>query len=886
MTRDPEADAGTYPAHWEADVVLADGGTVHLRPITPDDADRLRAMHSRLSADTVYMRFFSMVRSLGVREVTRFTTVDHHDRVAFVALLRDEMVAVVRYDRRAGTTDAEVAVVVEDAHQGRGLGPLMLEHLAAAGEERGVERFVAQILPSNRRMLEVFRSAGYEVERHMEDGYVELVYPIRPTPASVSVSRAREHQAEAQSVARILAPQAVVVIGASREPGTAGHEVFRSLRAHGFTGPVHPVNPAASQVEGVPAYADVRDVPGDVDLAVIAVPAVQVLEVVRACVEKRVRGLVVVSGGFADAGEQGRARLAEVVRTARDGGVRLIGPNAMGVVNTDPEVSLHATFAAGQAGPGRVGVFSQSGALAGTVLQTLDRRSLGLSTFVSIGDRADVSGNDLLQYWLEDPRTDVVCLHLQGFGNPRKFARIARQVSQVKPVVALKSGRGTGDVAVDAMFRSAGVIRVDTLAQLFEIAQLLAVQPLPQGARVGLVGTSSALAALAVDSCRSAGLDVVTLSEGLQEQLRALSGTTETANPVDLGPLASAEHVGRALHLVASSGEVDALIALLTPHTDDDALAAALVEVSLASEVPVLASFLGHDGVPPVLAVPDGAEAAGRGSVPSYSSPESAALALGRAVAYAGWRSHRKGEVPALEVTPPKELVDRMPRDGSWVPEAPELLAAYGLTTWPTVRAATVQDAMSAAEQVGWPVALKHPDDRWRNRVDVGAVRMWVDSPELLAAEWTSIQSLLGPSDLLVQPMAQTGVSTVVRLVQDPSVGPLISLRLGGVAADLLADPMVRTLPLTDLDAAELVRSIRGFALLEGQDVGALEDVLHRVARLAEDLPEVAEVLLDPVVVGPTGVTLLHAGIRLLPPEVDPERGPRRLVGESAAHLR
>jgi succinyl-CoA synthetase alpha subunit/RimJ/RimL family protein N-acetyltransferase len=414
----------TYPAHWEADVVLADGGTVSLRPIRPDDADRLREMHSRLSADTVYMRFFSLVRTLPARDVERFTNVDHDDRVAFVALLRDEMVGVVRYDRLPGTADAEVAVVVEDAHQGRGLGPLMLEHLAAAGEERGIERFVANVLPGNRRMLEVFRSAGFEIERHLADGVVELAYPIRRTAATVSVSRAREHRAEARSVARLLAPQAVAVVGASREPGTAGHEVFRSLLAFGFEGPVYPVNPAASHVAGVRAYADVRDVPDDVDLAVIAVPAPQVLDVVRACVEKRVRGLVVVSGGFADAGEEGRTRLAEVVRTARDGGIRLIGPNAMGVVNTDPAVSLHATFAAGHAGVGRVGIFSQSGALAGTVLQAVERRGLGLSTFVSIGDRADVSGNDLLQYWQEDERTDVVGLHLQGFGNPRKFARI------------------------------------------------------------------------------------------------------------------------------------------------------------------------------------------------------------------------------------------------------------------------------------------------------------------------------------------------------------------------------------------------------------------------------------------------------------------------------
>ncbi len=874
----------TYPSHWEADVVLTDGGTVHLRPITPADADRLQAMHSRLSPDTIYMRFFSMVRTLSARDVERLTTVDHDDRVAFVAVLRDELIGVVRYDRLPGTADAEVAVVVEDAHQGRGLGPVLLEHLAAAGEERGIDRFVANVLPSNRRMIQVFRSAGFEVERHLSDGYVELEYPIHRTAASVSVARTREHRAEAESVARLLAPKAIAVVGASREPGTAGHEVYRSLLAHGFEGPVYPVNPVAPHVLGARAYADIRDVPDDVDLALIAVPADKVLAVVEACAEKRVRGLVVVSGGFADAGEEGRARLALVVQAARDGGMRLIGPNAMGIVNTDPAVSLHATFAAGHASPGRVGMFSQSGALAGTVLAILDRRSLGLSTFVSIGDRADVSGNDLLQYWQQDDRTDVVLLHLQGFGNPRKFARIAREVSLTKPVVALKSGRGAGDVAVDALFRSAGVIRVDTLAQLLETGQLLALQRLPQGRRVGIVGTSSALAAMAADSCRAEGLDVVTLSEGVQGDLRALAGTTETANPVDLGPLAAPDQLATALRLVASSGEVDALIVLVTPHADDDGLGAAIRD--LGADVTVLASFLGHDGVPPALAVQVGDEPAGRGSVPSYASPESAAMALGRAVGYLEWLGRPQGEVPLL-VGEPVELAE-LPHDGSWIPAAAAaaVLAAYGLKTWPTARVGSVKAAVAAAEELGWPVALKHPDDRWRNRVDLGAVRLSLDDPTVVAEEWRAVQELMGPTDLLVQPMAPPGVSTVVRLVQDPAVGPLISLRLGGVAADLLADPLTRTLPLTDLDAAELVRSIRGSVLFEGHDTKALEDLLLRLARLAEDLPEVAEVLLDPVLVGRSGVTLLHAGVRLLPPELDPERMARRLVGKSAAHLR
>ena len=882
--------APPYPAHWEADAVLSDGGTVHVRPITADDADRLRAFHDRLSPETVYNRFFSMVRTLPARDVERFTTVDHDERAAMVALLRDEIVGVVRYSRYPGTHDAEVAVVVTDAHQGRGLGALLLEHLEAAARERGVERFIADVLPSNRRMLAVFRSAGFEVSREMSDGYVELTFPISETPASLEVVRAREHRAEARSVARLLAPKAVAVVGASREPGSAGHEVFRSLLRHRFDGPAYPVNPAAPHVLSVRAWADVRDVPDDIDLAIVAVPAPQVADVVRACSEKRVAGLVVVSGGFADAGEQGRARLEEVVRLARDGGMRLIGPNAMGVVNTDPAVSLHATFAAGSPPHGRVGVFSQSGALAGTFLAEARRRGLGLSTFVSIGDRADVSGNDLLQYWQADEGTDVVLLHLQGFGNPRKFARIARALGRSKPVVCLKSGRANGDEAVDALFASAGVVRVDTLAQLFETGQLLACQPLPPGRRVGVVGTSSALAALATDACRAQGLEVPQLPDEVQVHLGALTGTTETANPVDLGPLAGPEQLRDALRLVAGSGEVDALLALVTPHTSAEQLAGVLLEASLAGPLPLVACYLGTDGVPDALCT-HADVVPGRGSVPSYASPEAAALALSRAAAYAAWRSRPQGEVPELtdvhgDVA--RAAVQGLPQDGAWLPrqDSAALLGAVGVQVWPTTQAPTVEDALAAAEGYGWPVVLKSADARWRNRADVGAVQLGIDGPEQLRAAWRSVQELVGGGDVLVQPMARGGVSTVVRLLVDPAVGPLVSLRLGGVAADLLADPLTRTLPLTGLDATELVDGIRGASLLVGADRAALRQVLLRVARLAEEVPEVAEVLLDPVLVTEQGCVVLHAGVRLLPPGVDLERGPRRVVGSGAALLR
>ena len=887
-----------YPRRWEADAVLTDGGTVHLRPILPEDADRLQAFHSRLSKETVYNRFFAYRPVLSDADLARFTQVDHRDRVALVATLNDAIVGVVRYDRFPGSQDAEVAFVVEDGHQGRGLGPLLLEHLAGAARERGITGFTADVLPTNRAMLGVFRTAGYTTARKLTEGYVELTFSISQTGTSLQVMRDREHRAEARSVQRLLAPRSVAVVGASRERGTPGHELLRSLLRNGFEGPVFPVNPAAAHVSGVKAYADVRDIPDDVDLAVIAIPAPEVAAAVRACAAKGVRGLVVVSGGFADAGEEGRARLDEVVQLARAGGMRLIGPNAMGVVNTDPAVRLHATFAAGSPPAGTVGVFSQSGALAGTFLAETERRGLGLSSFVSIGDRADVSGNDLLQHWRADERTEVVLMHLQGFGNPRKFARIAREVGRSKPVVALKSGHGQGDIAVDALFASAGVVRVGSLAQLFSTAQLFAYQPLPAGRRVGIVGNSNALAVMAADACRSAGLEVPELPEALRARLRALTGTTETANPVDLGPFAGPSELAGALDVLLTGGLVDAVLAVVVPppNAHDTSLGEQLGAVLTASgggPLPLLASFLGTDGVPPALAVAGPSGGPGRGSVPSYASPESAVLALSRAVAYAQWRAEPEGTVPDLDRLDPvgaQAALQGLPLDGSWLSQADaaRLLAFVGVDVWPTALVADPEAAVEAAERVGWPVALKASDERWRHRLDVGAVVLGLDGADDLRRAWAEIASVAGVGAAYVQPMAAPGVSTVVRLVQDPSAGPLLSLRLGGVALDLLVDPVTRTLPLTDRDAAGLVRAVRGSELMTGErgtgDVAALEELLLRVAALADLLPQVAELVLDPVLVQRRGAVPLHAGVRLLPPGSDPERGPRRL-GSSYAIL-
>src|SRR6476660_6249019 len=470
-----------YPSEWESDVVLTDGGTVHLRPIRLEDDHALIGLFERLSSESLYMRFFSQVSRPTARRLEHLVTVDYDTRMALVAELGDDIVAVAPYDLAQEATQAEVAFTVQDDQQGRGLAKIMLEHLAAIARSRGIDTFVAETLPNNRRMLGVLRDAGYEVVREFADGVVHVTFPINPTEASQAVQDEREQISEARSVRRLLAPTSIAVIGAGRRPGTIGHEVFRNLLACQFAGPVYPVNARDGACASVRAYPTILDVPDEVDLAVVTVPAAAVAEIVEQCADKGVHGLIVISAGFAERGSAETER--QLVELARLYGMRLVGPNGMGVVNTHPDVSMNATFAPYAPVRGQIAFASQSGALGIELLGQAAGLGLGVSTFVSMGNKADVSSNDLLQFWDHDPETKLILLYLESFGNPRKFARLARRIGHSKPILAVKSGRtGAGtraaashtaalassDIATDALFRQAGVTRVDTLAELLD----------------------------------------------------------------------------------------------------------------------------------------------------------------------------------------------------------------------------------------------------------------------------------------------------------------------------------------------------------------------------------------------------------------------------------
>ncbi|HEX6342766.1 GNAT family N-acetyltransferase [Umezawaea sp.] len=881
-----EGDPYDFPEHWEADVVLSDGGTVHLRPITPDDAERLLAFHGRLSERTRYFRYFGPYPRMPHRDVVRFSTVDHLDRVALVALLGDDIVAVGRFDRLDSGDSAEIAFVVEDGHQKRGLGSILLEHLAAAARERGLSRFVAEVLAENGQMVRVFRDAGYVVSREFEEGSLHLEFAIDPTEQSVEVARSREQAAEARSVHNLLHPRSVAVIGASTDPTKIGNAVLSNLLSADFTGPVYPVNAEHRSVRGVRAYASVLDIPDDVDLAVVAVPAAGVDEVMDACLAKGVKALLVVSSGFGETGPDGRSAELRLAAEARSHGMRVVGPNALGVLNTDPKVRLNATLAPRLPARGRTGFFCQSGALGTAILADAAERGLGLSTFVSAGNRADVSGNDLLQYWETDPATDVVLLYLESFGNPRKFARLARRLGRTKPVVAVKSGRHAvtpalaattvrmDEASVQALFEQAGVIRVESLAQLFDTALLLAHQPLPAGHRVGVVGNSTAIGLLAADTALAQGLE--------------LAGA-----PVDIGPQSGPEDFAAAVRESLLSPDTDALVVVFVPPlaVPGTAYARALREVvaETGSAKPIVSTFLAVEGVPDELAVPGPGGAPGRGSVPSYPSPERAVLALSRATRYARWRSAPQGTFTrpeGIDTDAASALVTALLAEGVEQVDdesAVRLLACYGIDVVPFRVVASAEQAVAAAAELGYPVAMKATDDRLRHRYDLVGVRLDLGGEEAVRAAYAALTEVAGESGAYVQRMAPKGISCTFGLQDDPSFGTLLSFGLSGLVSDLLGDRAYRAVPLTDTDAAALVRAPKAAPLLAGYrgdvpaDLGALEDLVLRLAALAEDLPEVRSLALEPVLASAAGAFVSSARMTVGPPPSRHDSGPRRL---------
>jgi acyl-CoA synthetase (NDP forming)/RimJ/RimL family protein N-acetyltransferase len=871
---------GEYPEHWEADVVLRDGGTAHLRPIHPSDSDAVQAFHMRQSQDSIYMRFFAFKARLSSKELKRFTEVDYRDRVAFVITSRDEIIGIGRYDRLDDPAEAEVAFNIADAHQGRGLGSILLEHLAAAAHENGILRFTAEVLPENRKMLMVFSDAGYDVKRHFDDGVVSLEFNIDPTEKSRAVMESREHRAEARSVRDLLTPSSVAVIGASRKWGTVGYQLLEHIIEGGFPGPVYAINPEALELAGMMSFGRLSEVPDPVQLAVIAVPYEEVPSVVAECAAAGVKGLVVASAGFADDGERGLQRQRDLVRLARANGMRVIGPASLGIVNTHPDVSLNASMAPSLPLRGGLGLFSQSAAIGVSLYAASSRRRLGLSTFLSAGNRADVSGNDMMQYWEDDADTSAVGLYLESIGNPRKFSRLARRLARTKPVIVAKSdtmglrlppGHAVRTTqapagALDAMLRQSGVIRVETIEQLVDVAQVVSGQPLPAGPGLAIFSNSQALGKVVADSAEDQGLSVAQLVAGVD-----LDAGRSVALPALRASL---------LKALESDGVHSAVAALLPARgLTVNSIAEVLAECSAAAGKPVVAAFTGI--LDPSVYV-EGMVGSPEHSVPCFSNPGAAVAALASVVRYSEWVSRDQGHFVEPDGCDPRRArveLEVLLRDvrGDQLKQldpaaAASLLSHYGITVLPSVGFDTPDQAVEAANALGWPVALKTTAPALRHRLDLGGVRLDIQDAESLRQNVLQMRRALaayGDPALEVQSMAPVGQACTFRAIEDPLLGPVISFGLAGDAVNLLDDWSHRVPPLSAADVHDFIRAPRAarklFAYqgLPAVDVQALEDLAGRLAWMKDNHPEIALVEFNPVLCGTSGATILAADVRI-----------------------
>lgn len=893
-----------YPSEYELDVVLRDGAVVRVRPIRPDDAGQARAFFERLGPESRYFRFFNVKQNLTDDEVADFANVDYQDKMAMVAVMNQEVVAVGRYDREEpGGTTAEVAFAVVDDHQGRGIGTRLLELLTNHARDNDIDSFRAYVLGENRQMMRVFRNSGYELARTMEQGVYTVDFPVRVSENSMGAEAEHEKRAVAASLLPLFFPRSVAVIGASNNADSIGGKLFNNLLAEGFTGPLYPVNPTSKVVRSVKAYPSVLDIPDDVDLAYIVVPQRFVLDVVRECAQKRVRGLVVISAGFSEVGAEGAAVEAELLSLVRASGMRMVGPNCMGLLNTADAVRLNGTFAPVYPPAGNVAMSSQSGALGIAILDYATRSGIGISQFVSVGNKADVSGNDLLLAWEDDPQTDVITMYVESFGNPKKFSRIARRIGRKKPIIAVKSGRSvagsraaashtgalaSSDIAVDTLFRQAGVIRMNTIEELFAVASVLANQPVPGGRRVGVVTNAGGPGILAADAFEAHGLVLPELSEGLRAAIAEhLPAEASTQNPVDLIASGGPDEFEHAVGSLLESGEVDAVMAIYVPVSSEGAegVAAALRRCQDRHEggVTFLSVFMDSGQSRDYLLGAGSAR-----TIPTYPFPETAAVALAKAVEHGEWRQRDPGVEVRLEDGQHAEVrrivdgaLSRLGADGGWLnpEEVDACLGAAGLRTPITRMTTTVDEALQVASEVPGPLVLKVVSDRALHKSDVGGVVLGVEGEAEVRDAFAKVSGVVfEPDGVLVQEYVPGGHEVLIGMAHDPNFGPLVVFGLGGVYVELLKDVAFRIHPLTDVDVSEMIRETKGYKLLEGYrnqpegDMAGLESALLRVSGLISAIPELVEMDLNPVkVLAPgDGVCVVDGRMRIEP--VPPEK--------------
>lgn len=870
---------------YATDVVLRDGSTIRLRPVTDKDAPALAALSRRLAPEDHRFRFQGRDGTADEVYMAGLANADFKNEFVMVAETGSRIVAAALCGRSVSSPGrAEVALVTIPALRGRGIGTQMLERVAEIAREHGIDTFEADVAYNNQPLVDVFLKSGFEVERRLEGQVYHLAFPLRPTPTFEEKHARRMRAAASASMRTFFEPATVAVVGASPKPGSLGNVIYQNMVTTGFNGVVYPVNPKARVVGSARAYPTVAALPEKIDLAVIVVPNAAVDAAVDDCIAAGVRALVVISAGFAEMGAAGRRREAALVERIRAAGIRLIGPNCLGIANADPNVRLNATFSPIYPSPGRVAMLTQSGALGLAIIDYARRVNLGLSTFVSIGNKADVSGNDLLQYWMEDDKTDVILLYLESFGNPRRFGRIARHVAAAKPIVAVKSGRSkagaraasshsgslaSGDNVVEALFRQVGIIRTDTLEQMFDVAMLLARQPIPAGRRVAVLTNAGGPAVLAADALEAQGLEVPPLSDETVATLRSfLPEIASVANPVDMIGTANGADYGRALAALLADAGVDSVIVIYIPVQagDEASILEAIGHVSADATKPILLNLMRAQemaGVPK--------------NLPTYLFPESAATALGRVTAYGEWCRRPRGvgvEPTGLRLDEARAVVDdALARGGGWLDpaELARLAAAVGIALPASKLVATPAEAEAAANQIGFPVVVKAVGPSILHKSEVGGVVTNLPDAAAVRATCEDMAARLGDdlTQIHVQAQIKGRAEVLIGATVDPTFGPLLVYGSGGVLVELMKDVAFRLVPLTDRDVTDMLDEVKGTALLRGYrgapkaDEAAVRDILFRLSALLEAIPEIQEVDLNPVLVLENGACAVDARVRV-----------------------
>lgn len=894
---------------YRAEAILRDGASIAIRSLTADDRAHVQAVFRRMSPASVRHRFFASKRELTESDLDVLARLGDERHVALIAMIRDNererALGIGHYLVLDDPRCAELAFEVGDANQGRGIGTLLLEHLAAIARARGITTFRAEVEADNSAMLDVFGKSGFSVQKTLDEHMFHIEFPTAETERFTAASGAREREAAARSLRVFFAPRSVAVVGVSAtSKHSIGRAIFDNLIRAGFRRPIYPIHPTASEIAGRRCFPSISALSAlatsgalgapasHIDLVIIAVPAQAVLAVVNECAVAGVRGIVVISAGFAEVGDvEAERRLRERVRGA---GMRMVGPNCMGVLSPDPSVRLDATFSPVYPPAGNVSMITQSGALGLAMLDYANELSLGIADFVSIGNSADVSVNDLLAYWHDEPRTKVIALYLESFGNPRTFAYLAPEVARDRPIVAVKSGRSAAgtraasshsaalaslDVGIDALFAQTGVIRTTTLEEMFDVVALLSSQPVPDGPRIGAVTNAGGPGILLADACEAHGLVLPQLAPATAEALRAfLPPEASVRNPVDMIASAPAEHFERAIELVGRDPNIDAVVAIYVPPlvTNPESVAAAIARgaAKLPDKTPIATVFLSSKGTPPVLS------SGGRGAIPSYSFPENAALALGAAARYGAWRKRPIGKRLRLDAAREQAVraCVRAWRTGGaldrWLSfdEIAQLLVIAGV---PMVEHRIARDpdaAVAAAHELGTPVVLKAIVPALLHKTDAGGVALNLATEAAVAAAAAQMHARFPTLEaFLVQRQVPRGLEALVGMTKDPSLGPLLVAGIGGIAVELYKDVSFRVTPVSDRDAADMLDELRGRRLLDGfrgappADRPALIAVLQRISAIIELVPELVELDLNPVIVHPPGdgAIVVDARIRI-----------------------